>query len=641
VDVALNGSLEPLLPALDNPAVFVMIAALLIVLVAASASARFVRLAEPARLMWSRRATAIAAWVLLTFWLAIGAAAVAFAGGVGGSLLIVVVGIVAFLIAFPLLTIWLVAWSRGRVWADWLTLFLVAGLCTTVAATQRLWMCEPLAWSGFSVAQMCTARLYAEGSQGAIRNTGVAASWYGQAALSGSEEAVERLMGVTRNKLTQRRHLEKAALAGNTAAMYHLSVMLGPSEGLRWLNMAIEMRQADALYQKSRSLRTGERGFDQDIALANALLKESAWEGSNAAAADLALAYVAGDRPFGYSRLRSLFWEMRVDDQWSDYERWLSRLERQRTLRDEIRRGDAAAMHELARYYQSKARKDPAYEADVREWLTLAAEADSAEAQFEMAFIHFRSADATIDEMADGRRWLAAAANQQHRYALSNICYFLTAGQHGFQIDLQLARDYARTLVTLLSNESRPHRRDLALAKTRLDQIEKQLEKQIAWESGLDDLQVRAATGEADALYQLYEKHVGDRERGDSALAESLLLDAAEQGHVESRYRIASRTLSQPRTPAEEARAYEWMQDAAAKGHRGALVTMGRIHLRGLPKHGIEKNSDSARKLLESALAGLEGDVVYARRSGTITVATMRESVERLLAGIEPTSGSP
>ena len=640
----MNRSLEPLLPALDNPMVFAVVVVLLLALVTASAVARFARPSDAlvsGQLVLARRATAIATWILLTFWLAVGAGLVAFAGAVGGSLLIVVIGILTFLIAFPLLTTWLVAWSRGRVWADWLTLLLVVGLSTTVMTIQRLWICEPLAWGGFGPAQVCTARLYAEGSQGAIRDTGVAASWYGQAALSGSEEAVRGLMSVTRNKLTQRRHLEKAALAGNAAAMYHLSVLLGPPEGLPWLNMAVERRQADALYQKSRYLRTGEHGFDRDVELANTMLKGAAWRDSTAAAADLALAYAAGDRPFGYSRLRSWFWEMRVDDQWSGYGRWLPRLEHHRRIRDGIRRRDAAAMLELARYYQSKARKDPAYEADVREWLTQAAEAGSVEAQFEMAFIHFRRDDATDDDRADARRWLTAAADKQHRYALSNTSYFLTKGLHGFQIDLELARDYARTLVALLSSERRPHQRDLELARTRLDQLEKQLEKQLAWEDGLDDLQVRASAGEADALYKLYEKHVGDRERGEWELAQSLLLAAAEQGHIEARYRIASRTLSQPRTPDEEARAYEWMQDTAARGHRGALVTMGRIHLRGLPKYGIEKDPYSARELLERALAGLEGDVVYARRNGTRTVATKRESVERLIAGIETIPALP
>ena len=62
----------------------------------------------------------------------------------------------------------------------------------------------------------------------------------------------------------------------------------------------------------------------------------------------------------------------------------------------------------------------------------------------------------------------------------------------------------------------------------------------------------RYAAGEADALYQLYEKHSQDRERGDRAIAETLLRSAAEKGHAESRYRIAKRTLSQPRTAYSE-----------------------------------------------------------------------------------------
>ena len=327
-----------------------------------------------------------------------------------------------------------------------------------------------------------------------------------------------------------------------------------------------------------------------------------------------------------------------TEDELADARRWLARLEGLRTRRDLAAQGDPEAMLALARDYRSRSSRDPAYDADAREWFARAAEAGATEAQFELAFINFRRTDATEDELADARRWLTAAADQRHRYALSNIAYYLTNGQYGFQVDLARARDYATALVTLLSSESRPNARDLGLARARLEQIEMQFEKQTAWEDGLEGLQARAAVGDADSLYQLYEKHARDNKRGDRATAETLLRSAAEKGHLESRYRIAFRTLSHPRTPDEETLAYEWMHDAATRGHRGALVYMGRIHLRGLPKHGIEKNPETARQLLESALEGLEGDVVYSRRNGSITVATKRDSVERLLAGIEPAS---
>lgn len=634
----MNRSLEPFLPALDNAPIFLVAVVLLVALLLVSVAARFVRMADLSAGRWlgvAKFTTAVLNWSLLTFWLVIGAGLVAFAGAVGGSLVIVVVGVVAFLIVFPLLTILLVAWSRGRAWADWLIICLVAGFSTAVFTTQRLWICEPLAWSGFTPAQMCTARLYAEGSHGAIRNTGVAASWYGQAALNGSEEAVSRLVTVTRNKLIQRKHLENAALAGNGAATYQLFVLLGPQEGMRWLHVAIENRHPDALYQQSRYMMTGEHDFPWDIELANALWEESAELGSSSAAAALALAYETGDRAFGYSRVRSLYWEARVDEYWQGYARWLAQLERHRERRDRVAEGDPEAILALAREYQSRASRDPAYEQDAHEWLAQAAEAGATEAQFELAFIYFRRSDGTEEDLANARRWLTAAADQGHRYALSNISHYLTNGQYGFQIDLRLARDYAATLFTLLSSESRPHAGDLRLAQARHEEIEIRLERQNVWEDGLEALEARASAGEADALYQLYEKHSQDRERGDRAIAETLLRSAAEKGHAESRYRIAKRTLSQPRTPDEEALAYQWMQDAADQGHRGALVVMGSIYLRGLPKYGIEKNPEAARTALERALEGLEGDVVYARRNGSMTVATKRESVERMLANIE------
>jgi len=640
----MNRSLEAFLPALENTPIFLLAIVFLVALLLVSLASRYLRVADTSAGRWisiARHTTAWLNWSLLTFWLVIGAGLIAFAGAVGGSGIIVAVGIAAFLVIFPLLTILLVAWSRGRAWADWLIIFLVVGFSTAVFTTQRLWICEPLAWGGMTAAQMCTARLYGAGSQGAIRNSGVAASWYGQAALNGSEEAVARLMTVTRNKRTQRQHLENAALAGNGAAIYQLYVLLGQPEGMRWLRMAIEIRHPEALYQQSRFMMTGEQGFPKDIERANALWMEAAERGSSTAAAELALAYEAGDRAFGYSRVRSLYWEARVDDYWQGHARWRTRLDRYRERRDRVAAGDPEAILSVAREYQSRASRDPAYESDAHDWLARAAEAGATEAQFELAFIYFRRTDGTAEEMTAARRWLTAAADQGHRYALSNIAHYLTNGQYGFQIDLRLAHDYATALVTLLSSESRPHAGDLRLAKTRLEAIEAQLERQIAWEDGLEEIEVRASAGEADALYQLYEKHITDRERGDRAIAESLLRSAAERGHVEARYRIAKRTLSQPRTPEEEALAYQWMQDAADRRHRGALVVMGSVHLRGLPKHGIEKDPEMARTLLERALEGLDGDVVYARRNGSVTVSTRRQSVERLLARIEEGSAPP
>jgi TPR repeat protein len=316
-------------------------------------------------------------------------------------------------------------------------------------------------------------------------------------------------------------------------------------------------------------------------------------------------------------------------------------LSRQRALRDLAEHGDPAACLELARQYQSRMSQDPAYDLDYRHWLERSADAGSAQARFELAFIHFRRADVRPEDLMAARGWLLAAADQRHRYALSNAAHFLTTGQHGFEIDPARARSYASTLVEVIASDPRHRQRELSQARSKLAWIEEQLAGHLAWTDGLEALQAGAEADDAQALYQLAQKHAQDVHRGDRARAEDLMRRAAERGHPDARYRVASRVLSQPRTDVQEAEAYAWMQDAAGQNHRGALVFMGRVFLRGLPKHGIARDTEMARAYLERALAGLEGDVVHERRSGSVTVSTRRESVERLLGGIEGRSNAP
>ncbi len=597
-------SLAPWLPALDNPAVFYVVTALLAMLAIISIATLFLRqtsrFSAPQWLRLTKHATALTTWFALAFWLVIGAGSIAFAGAVSGSLAIIAVGIVAFIVMLPLLTLLFVAWSRDRGWADGFMLFLVVGFCTTIFTVQRLWICEPMAWSGVTSAQLCTARHYTQGTQGAIRNSSVALSWYGLAAKNGSEEAVGRLLSTTSNKHIQRQYLEEAALAGNGSAMYHLSILLGPAEGKLWLDEAIASGNPQALYQKSNYVRMGEQGFDKNTKHANTLLEKAAELGASAAAADLALMYEAGERPFTYSREDSLHWASQVDKSWPNFAQWQTQLAVHRTRRDRIAHNDPAAILEQARIYRAKASREAAYKKEADDWFERAADAGSADAQFELAFVYFKRTDANEKQRSDARRWLTAAADQQHRYALSNLSHYLTNGQYGFAINLDLARDYAKTLIDVLSAESPPSKRDLDLAHHRLSYIEQLIERQDYKDGTLDTLQDKAARGDAQA-----------------------------------RYRLAYQTLSQPRTPDAEVQAYAWMQDAAMQGHRGALVFMGRIHLRGLPEYGFEKNPELARGFFEKSLEGLEGDVVYARRNGSITVSTTRQSVERLLAGIE------
>lgn len=287
----------------------------------------------------------------------------------------------------------------------------------------------------------------------------------------------------------------------------------------------------------------------------------------------------------------------------------------------------------LAENYERRARGEVHYGADAELWFVRAADAGSVEAQFDMAFQYFRKPGASAAELATARRWLIEAADRRHHYALFNVSHYLTNGQYGFEIDLDRAYAYGSVLIDVLE-EIQASEQDRRHAEERLARIEQQRNQAQVWSNGLDDLEFRSGAGEAEAKYQLYEKHMQDQRRGDRDLARKLLLEAAELGHLEARYRIASRTFQQPRTDEEEERAYLWMADAAERGHRGALVFMGRLYQRGSPKAGIEKDPGRARDAFERALQGLEGDVVYQRKNGRMTVSTTRQYVEDALASV-------
>jgi TPR repeat protein len=626
------GDLDPFLPSLQNTQVFLASVLLLLALLCLSLASLWQhRTGQGPHLTTPKQLAAVPTTLLFGGWLVIGAGMLAFAGAMGGSLTIVLLASLLGLSLLAGLFTVLVAWVRSKVWADWALIILVTGTILPVITMQRLWICEPLAWSGVQLAQVCTARLYASGVQGAIRNVNIAADWYGQAANNGSEEATFALLQVTRNKHTQRRLLTDAAEAGNDSAVYQLYLLLGPVEGRVWLDRAIAAQHPDALHQQSLHLRTGEYGFPMDTDQALDLLFRAAELGSMAASAELALGYERGDRSFGYSRSESRYWERQVKDYWPGTARFRTELSRYRTLRDDAAAGVATAMMELAADFDQRARQDVHYQADATLWLSRAADSGAADAQFDMAFRVFQDQNASSEDLAKARAWLTAAAEQDHRYALSNLSHYLTNGQHGFEIDLDRALTYGTRHEAVLQQEN-ARSTDIARARGRLTRIQQVRSEEDSWTKDLGNLTERAAAGEADAKFELYEKHDQDRQRGDRVLAQKLLQEAAELGHLEARYRIASRTFQQSRTPAQEERAYVWMADLAERGHRGALVFMGHLYARGSSKRDIAADPDRARAYYQQALTGLEGDVVYERKNGTMTVSTRRQQVEEALA---------
>ena len=147
------------LPALNNPYAFYAVAGLALAVVCISAASLYVGPGASGRsiLRWPRLVVAVCFWLLLTFWLVSGAGISAFAGAVGGSLIIPLLALglgITLLIGFSLV---MLAWSLRRRWAEWFLIGTGALTFSGVIAFQRLWICEPLAAGGWTAAAMCTA----------------------------------------------------------------------------------------------------------------------------------------------------------------------------------------------------------------------------------------------------------------------------------------------------------------------------------------------------------------------------------------------------------------------------------------------------------------------------------------------------
>jgi len=86
---------------------------------------------------------------------------------------------------------------------------------------------------------------------------------------------------------------------------------------------------------------------------------------------------------------------------------------------------------------------------------------------------------------------------------------------------------------------------------------------------------------------------------------------------------------------------------AAESGHRGAMVDLGAVYLRGIKRIGLARNPYRAKRLFEQALRDREGDVIYEQktdrgswqytmRSMNTWLAQVPEAVQRLdLEGLE------
>lgn len=262
--------MEPLLPSLHNLPVFYTVVISLLLLAGLSAYAliyRWLRQRPPGPgFTWLKAGVLLPLFLLTLIWAGLSAATGVFVGGVAGSWPYMLLGL-AVVPVFALLCWGLYLWVRSRTLADIGMLLLVPAFIFTVYSVQRLWICEPLAWSGLGQAQLCTARLYERGEGGAIRNQGTARDWYRVAAEQGVAEAEYQVAGFTRDREQQLDWYTRAADHGHAGAAYRLYWLLEkdePDMAVQRLQAAVHAGHAGAMYRMGVLQQSGRAGVEMD-----------------------------------------------------------------------------------------------------------------------------------------------------------------------------------------------------------------------------------------------------------------------------------------------------------------------------------------------------------------------------------------
>jgi Sel1 repeat len=115
------------------------------------------------------------------------------------------------------------------------------------------------------------------------------------------------------------------------------------------------------------------------------------------------------------------------------------------------------------------------------------------------------------------------------------------------------------------------------------------------------DLESLAATGDAEAQYQLgLRHHTGEGAAQDPKEAFALWRSAAEQGHLFAQNNLAFLYQSGTGTRQDEKLAYRWYLKAAQQGYAIAQVNVGKMLAHGL---GVKADSKAARAWFEKSAA--------------------------------------
>jgi TPR repeat protein len=639
--------LRLILPSLTNLPVFYAELVLLLLLFSVSAYALLRRLhvgplGRPGKpRLRTRLAVLLPAWLLWAAWVVVGAFWLGIAGLVGGSGLFALLGVAA-VVVFLLCSVPLVYWLRGRLWADVGMVSAIAIALAVVAAKYPVWLCEPLGHSGFAAAQLCAGRLYAEGRGGALRDPRVATGWFRRAAEAGNAEA-QYLLGTSIPVRREREHwLRQATAQRHGPAAYGLYMLLGQrNDDLAWLQLAAEQGHADAQYRLALRL-AGGNGLPRDLARARALLQSAGSAGSAGAMRSLALAYAGDGILYDPSDELSRQWEARArampapgrhapQDEQIFAATFTGALERTRARLAEARNGDVAAQQAIARDILAAAQGDAALLAKAHDWLERAAAGGATDAQFAVAEYLLGLPTATGAQQDRGRQWLTAAADARHPAALRRLIAAYKNGGLGIARDLAQAKAYGDRLFDALRAAGVLANQGPWLAAAwEYDDTVQQLRREREQHLPPAALAEAAKAGDAQAQYQL-SRDVMPRDV-DQGVA--LLYAAADGGFAEAQYHAARRVHTGRSTPEARRRAMQWLTQAVAQGHRGAMHELGMVYLRGVTDIGVERDPVRARALFEQALAG-GGDVLY-RYTGRdghgwiVTAQQVRRALERI-----------
>jgi len=527
---------------------------------------------------------------------------------------------------FLLLSRGLYFWIRGRMLADAGMLLLVPAFILTVYSVQRLWICEPLALSGLGRAQLCTARLYERGDGGAIRSRSIARGWYRHAAERGVPEAEYAVAGFTRDRAQKITWYTRAADQGHAGAAYQLYWLLEkaePGAAVERLQVAVRRGHSGAQYRLGLLHRNASGGVERDLPRTRKLWQRAAEDGSISAMRALAIAYASDGILFDQDPALSQHWEQQAHTraqakpdiplieqalEWN-WERVLQEA-RERQARAEA--GDATAQLAIGREILQQAGTDPALIDKAIGWIERAAESGSVEAQYQVAN-HYLDADPTSYALlAQGRRWLIAAADGGHEPALRKVITACKEQQYGFPRDLQRSKAYSEALFAVLkARGTLANQPDWMTASWEYSDTLKQIRKEASRYLPPDELQQQSDAGDPVAQYHQAKELMSTR----FAEGIALLTASAVAGYPQAQYEMASRYRHRKRTGQEERQAIEWLAAAAESGHRGAMVDLGAVYLRGVKRTGLERNPYRAKLLFEEALRD-RVDTVYEQQTG-------------------------